>query len=188
MEARELFKEAQLLFMQGKHRESIGAFTRALDAGAEPFICCLSRGAAHIQLKEPEMAIEDFTRAIEADGKNARAYYYRGTAYMLKEDYERAIADFGRAIELKPDHGAAFFARGTCYAQVGKDEEATRDLKTAISYSEASIQGFVDTFGILRTQFDGVLALISGERRHPSVELTDEETAKLKKWLEGAEE
>jgi tetratricopeptide (TPR) repeat protein len=102
----------------------------------------------------------------------------------VKEDYKSAVKDFTKALELKPDHGASFFARGTCYAQLGLDEEATRDLKTAISYSEAAAQSFVDTFGILRTQFDGVLALISGERRHPGMELSEEETAKIRKWLE----
>lgn len=184
MEAKELFEEAQRLFIQGKHKESIEAFTKALEKGAEPGISYLSRGAAYLKMENPDKAIEDFTKAIEANRENFRGYYYRGSAYMVKEDHKNAIKDFTRALELKPDHGASFFARGTCYAQLGLDEEATRDLKTAISYSEAAIQGFVDTFGILRTQLDGVLALISGERRHPGMELTEEETAKLKKWLE----
>lgn len=181
MDAKEIFREAQILLMKGQHAESVDAFTRALDAGAEPFITHLSRGAAYLRMKEPDRAIEDFTSAADIDGRSARAYYYRGAAHMFKEDYEKAVDDLAAAIELKPDHGAAFFARGTCYAQMGMDEESARDIKTALSYSEVAVQGFVDTFGILRTQFDSVLALLSGGKR---TDLTEEETAKIKKWLQ----
>lgn len=184
MDPKELFREAQLLLMQGKHAESVEAFTKAIEGGSEPFISCLSRGTAYLQLKDAGRAIEDFTRAIEVNGANARAFYYRGMAYMVKEDFERAVSDMSRAIELKPDYGAAFFARGTCHAQLENDEEATHDLRTAFSYSEAAMQGFSDTFGILRTQFDGVMALISGERKRPGAEFTKEESEQLKKWLD----
>lgn len=188
MDPKELFKEAQLLLIQQKFAESADAFTKALEAGADPFITCLSRGAAYLRMKDAGKAIEDFTHAVEVNGENPRAFFYRGMAHMLKEDYERAIADFTRAIELKPDHGAAFFARGTCHANLGHDDDAMHDLRTGISYSEAAIQGFVDTFGIVRTQFDAAMAIISGERKRTGVELSEEETAKVKKWLDNGQE
>lgn len=184
MDSKELFKDAQILLMQGKHADAVEGFTRALEAGAKPFMAYLSRGAAFMKLEKPAMAVEDFTRAIEIEPDNPRAHYFRGVAHMLGESYENAVSDLSRAIELKPDHGAAFFARGTCNAQIGRDEEAARDLKTAISYSEAAVQGFVDTFGVLRTQFDGVMALLSSERRPAGMTLTDEEADKIKKLLE----
>lgn len=184
MEAKELFKDAQILFMQSKHKESIEAFTRALEAGAEPFIAYLSRGAAYLKIEELDRAVEDFTKAIELDNQNPRVYYYRGTAHMIKEDYEKAVSDLSKAIELNPEHGAAIFARGTCYAQMEMDDEAVRDIKTATSISETAMQSFADTFGIIRTHFDGVMALLSGERRPHALELTEKETEMIKKWLE----
>ncbi|GAB4387865.1 MAG: hypothetical protein Kow0025_03860 [Thermodesulfovibrionales bacterium] len=184
MEDKALMEEAKRLFIQGKHAESVEAFTRALEKGADPFMAFLSRGVARLQMKEAAKAIEDFTRAAEAQPENFRSYYYRGTARMVGEDLKGAVEDYTKAIRLNPDHGASFFARGTCLTNLGLDEEAAKDLKTAISLSEAAVQGFVDTYGILRTQFDSVLSLISGERRHPHLDLTDEETEKLRKWLE----
>lgn len=186
MQAREQFMEAQRLLIEGKHAESVEAFTKAIEMGSEPFISYLSRGAAYIQLKEADKAIEDFTRAIGAKPDNFRPYYYRGAAYMVKEDYKSAIKDFTKVIELNPDHGASFFARGTCFTQLGLDEEAERDIKTAITYSEAAVQGFIDSYGILRTQFDSVMAFLSGERS-PGMRLTEEETEKLRKWLQEEE-
>ncbi len=43
MGGKELFQEGQKLFMEGKVKESIDAFTNALEAGYEPRIIYLSR-------------------------------------------------------------------------------------------------------------------------------------------------
>ncbi|MCK5286600.1 MAG: tetratricopeptide repeat protein [Thermodesulfovibrionia bacterium] len=184
MTTNELFREAQNLFIEGKHKESIESFTKAIDEGEHTEIAYLSRGVAYLQTKERDSAIADFSKAMDLNKKNHRAYYYRGISYMLKKDFEKAIQDFDRCIGLNSDNAAAFFARGTAYAELGKDDEAAKNLKTALINSEAALQGFADTFGVLRTQFDKSLALMTGERKPPSVELSGKETETLKKWLE----
>lgn len=184
MDTKELFQKAQRLFIEGKHKESIEAFTKAIESGEKSEIAYLSRGVAYFNLKEHDKALADFSKAIEANEKNVRAYYYRGIAYNAKSEYNRAIEDLNKAIELKPDYGAAVFARGTAYAQIGNDDEAARNIKTALIYGETAAQGFADTFGMFRTQFNKALALITGERKPPTMVLTEEETEKLKKWLE----
>jgi Tfp pilus assembly protein PilF len=103
---------------------------------------------------------------------------------MSKADFNNAIRDFDKTIELKPDHGAAFFARGSAYAQSGDTSEAARNFKTALIYSETEAQGFTDTFGIFRTQFERTLAIMTDESEMPVMELTEDEIDKLKSWLE----
>src|SRR4030043_1683495 len=105
MDADELLKEAQLLFVNGKDRESIESFSKAVDAGADPYICFLSRGVVHLKLKEVDEAINDFSKAIEANNKSARAYFYRGLAYMDKNEYEKAADDFSPAVERQQNYG-----------------------------------------------------------------------------------
>jgi tetratricopeptide (TPR) repeat protein len=183
MDGKVLFRDGQNLFIGGKYKESIEAFKKAEDAGEKTEILYLSRGVANVKLNEHDKAIEDFSRAIDLNSQNSRSYYYCGLAYLIKEDFDKAVTNLGRAIELKPDHGAAFFARGTAYAQMGNDDEAAKNIKTALTYSEAAAQGFADTVGIFRTQFDKALALLTGERKAPSVALTEEETETLKKWI-----
>jgi tetratricopeptide (TPR) repeat protein len=90
MDQIELLKEAQLLFIDGKHKESIEAFTKAIEAGADHYVSYLSRGAAHLKLKEVDEAISDFNDAINVNSKSARAYYFRGIAYMMKEEFEKS--------------------------------------------------------------------------------------------------
>jgi len=100
------------------------------------------------------------------------------------EELDRAIEDLSRAIELHPDHGAAFFARGICHAQLSHDDEAARDMKTALTYAETAAQGMADSIGLIRTHFDMAMALLSGERKPTTVQLTEKEQEQIKRWLE----
>jgi tetratricopeptide (TPR) repeat protein len=188
MDPKELFREGQFHLMRGELEESVEAFTKAIGAGAEDAMPYLSRGAAYMKLKKPLEAIADFGSAIEKDSQNSRAFYFRGAAYMLVDELEKAVEDLDRAIELNPENGAAFFARGTCHAQLENDDQATLDMKTALSYAKTAAQGMADTIGLIRTHFDMAMALLSGERKPTTVQLTEQEQAQIKRWLEEGQE
>jgi tetratricopeptide (TPR) repeat protein len=184
VDAQELLRQAQLLFAEGKEKESIEAFTKALDVGADPYIVHLSRGVAHLKLNELEKSLDDFKKAIEANSQSARAYYFRGTAHMMKEEYESAVSDFTSALKLKTDHGMAKFSRAIAYARLNKSEEASRDMMSVLPEMEKNLQGFADSYGILRTEMWKVMAQMSGERATPTLELNEKEMDTLKKWLD----
>lgn len=180
----ELFDSGQRLFMKGKYKESIGKFTKTLQAGYEPGMVCFSRGAAYLKINERDEAIKDFDKAIEIDCSNATAFHYRGTAYMLKEDYARAVADFSRAIEIHPGYSAAIFARGVSYVNMGRMEEGSRDIKRAMVYAEAAMQGFSDIYG-WRTQIDKVIAAVK-DGSQDKERFTEKEIDSLSTWLKVA--
>lgn len=98
MDPQELMREAQLLFVDGKVKESIKAFTKAIEAGANPYIAHLSRGVAHVKTEEVEMALNDFNKAISMNNQSARAYFFRGMVYMIKNEFENAVSDFTGAL------------------------------------------------------------------------------------------
>lgn len=176
------FEEGKRLFVEGKLKESVDAFTRALEAGSDPSITYLSRGAAHLNLGAIESALVDFTAAIETGKKSSKAYYYRGMAFTAKEDFERAAADFSKAVEIKPDNAAALFARGASYIRMNRLEEAGQDIKNAVNYAEAELQGYADMIGD-RTHLDAVRAVLEGEKRATSLGLSDAEFETVKKLL-----
>jgi tetratricopeptide (TPR) repeat protein len=163
MDAKELFREGQGFFVDGKYGESITSFSKAIDAGEKTEIAFLSRGVAYFRMEQFDKAAEDFNVVIDMNSGNFRAHFYRGVTYMAKKDYELAIKDFDDTIKIKSDYGAAFFARGTAYAQTGNEYEAQRSIQTAISCSEASMQWIADHYGMFRTQFDQAMALMPGE-------------------------
>ncbi len=180
----ELIGEAQSLFVQEKYAESAKKFTEALAAGADPYMVHLSRGAAYFKENRLDEALADFKATIGLKPKSLRAHYYQGLAHMAREDHPEALAAFNRVLDIDPEYGPGHFARGTLYGLMGEDEKSAMDMKTAIIKSEAEVQGFADSFGILRTQFTKAMAHLSGEREHdPSVSLTPEEMEQIKGWL-----
>ncbi|OGW40960.1 MAG: hypothetical protein A2Y97_03230 [Nitrospirae bacterium RBG_13_39_12] len=183
MDYKQLLGEAQLLFVNGKERESIEAFTKAFEAGADLFIVYLSRGAAYLKLKEVDEAINDFSKAIEVNNKNARAYYYRGMAFIFKSEFEKAVSDFSNALEIKNDLFAAKFARAIAYIRLKNFEEAALDFKNVIPQMEINLQSFANSYGILRNEISRVLSQLHGEGISPMLQLSEEEIFTLKKWL-----
>ena len=184
MDAKKLLRKAQRLFIKGRHKESIHVFTESITAGGGSEIAFLSRGVAYLKTEQTEKAIEDFSKVIDLNDRNIRAHYYRGITYLIKENHEKAISDLDKTIELKPDHGAAFFARGTAYAQTGNDYEATKNIKTAITFSEVNMQAFSDSFGVFRPRFDKVMAIMTDKEKTPPLTLSVEEIETVKKWLD----
>ncbi len=180
----ELFDIGQRLFMRGKYSDSIKEFTKTLQAGHEPGMVCLSRGVAYLKIDKHDEAIKDFDRAIGIDGGNASAFHYRGTAYMLKDDYYRAVADFSRAIEINPGHRAAILARGVSYVNMGRTEEGSRDIKRAMAFAEAAMQGFYGMNG-WRAQLDKVIAAVKGDRQDDA-NLTERDIEIIESWLQAA--
>ncbi len=185
MKAIDFFEDGKRLFVEGKLKDSIEAFSKAADSGYDSEISFLSRGAAYLKLRDADRAIEDFSKVIDMNGKNARAYHYRGMAYAQKKDFTSAVQDFTRAIELKPNEGAFFFARGASYMELGKNVEAGEDIRNATNYLEAAVQGYADLIGD-RTHLHKVLSILEGERRREMLVLDESEYETIKSMLEDA--
>jgi tetratricopeptide (TPR) repeat protein len=183
MDKQELLREAQLLFTNGKDKESLDAFAKALEAGADPYIVYLSRGVLYVRMREADAALEDFNKAIGANSKSARVYFFRGIAHMMKEEFENAVADFTKALELKSDYAMAIFSRAVSYARLGKFDESSKDMLVVMPQMEQSLQSFADSYGIVRTQMWKAMAQMSGEARMPTLSLNEKDMETLKKWL-----
>jgi tetratricopeptide (TPR) repeat protein len=182
MKANDFFEDAKRLFVEGKLKDSIAAFTKAADAGYDIEISYLSRGAAYLKLREADEAIADFSSVIAVDEKSPRAYYYRGMAHAQKKDFASAVKDFTRAVELKPDEGTYLFARGASFMELGKNEEAGEDFRNATNYLEAAVQGYADMIGD-RTHLHKVLAILEGERREDKLDINESEFEAIKAML-----
>ncbi|MBM4145035.1 MAG: hypothetical protein FJ240_01995 [Nitrospira sp.] len=184
MDTQELMRKAQLLFVEGKEKESIEAFTKAIEAGADPYIAHLSRGVAHIKIKEVDMALEDFSKAVSANNKSARAYFFRGMAHMMKEEFEKAVPDFTQALGLKTDYAMAKFARAVSYARMDKFDESAQDMMVVMPQMEENFQGFADSYGIIKTEMWKVMAQMSEGEKMPPLGLSEKDITTLKKWLD----
>jgi Tfp pilus assembly protein PilF len=184
MNAQELLRQAQLLFAEGKDRESIEVFTKALKAGADPYMVHLSRGVGYVKVQDIDSALRDFDTAVDLNKQSARAHFFRGIVYMMKNEFENAVSDFTVALEHKKDYGMAKFCRAVSNARLGNFEESSRDMMTVLPQMEQNLQSFADTYGIVRTEMWKVMAQVSGEARTPTLSLDEKDINTLKKWLE----
>jgi tetratricopeptide (TPR) repeat protein len=184
LDNQELLRQAQVLFAEGKDKESIEAFTKALEAGADPYISHLSRGVGYVKVQDIDNALSDFTKAISLNKQSARAYFFRGMAHMMKNEFENAVSDFTNALKYKQDYGMAKFSRAVSNARLGKFEESSKDMTAVLPQMEENLQGFADTYGIVRTQMWKVMAQLSGEAKTPALELKEKDIKTLKQWLE----
>jgi tetratricopeptide (TPR) repeat protein len=184
VESQELLRKAQLLFVDGKNEESIEAYTKAIEAGAELYIAHLSRGVAYVKTNKIDLALDDFDRAVDANKQSFRAYFYRGMAHMMKEEFEKAAEDFTGALNIKTDYAMAKFSRAVSFARLGRYEEASKDMAVVMPMMEQNLQSFADSYGIVRTQMFKVMAQMSAGASVSPLTLGAKDMDTLKKWLD----
>jgi lipoprotein NlpI len=92
----------------------------------------VSRGNAHADHQDYDLAIADYGEALRRNPTRAVVYYDRAAAYRMKRDYDRAIADYDRAIALDPRYEEAFVNRGVAYAGKGDTDRAISEFTTAL--------------------------------------------------------
>jgi tetratricopeptide (TPR) repeat protein len=92
-----------------------------------------TRGMAHFNKREYDMAIGNLDRAIELNPNYGPAYSSRGYVYYyVMHEVDKAIADFNRAIELNPKDPDAYINRGMVYTAMGEYGRAITDYNRAI--------------------------------------------------------
>jgi tetratricopeptide (TPR) repeat protein len=101
-----------------------------------------NRGAAFLNEKQYDKAIDDFSKTIELGPRNANAYLGRGFALANKNQFSRAIEDINRAIYLNPRKADAYTVRGLVYAQIG-NPSAVSDFQTACNMGSEKGCGFL---------------------------------------------
>lgn len=100
-----------------------------------------TRGIAHAEKGEYNLAIDEFNKAIEKDPCYADSYCNRGITYYLKGEHEKAIEDYNTAIKHKPGYAEAYYNRGGACLIKHDFNQAIKDFTTVIElnpdYAEA---------------------------------------------------
>jgi tetratricopeptide (TPR) repeat protein len=126
-------------FINKNYTSSIENFTKAMDQGNKGYHVWVSRGAAYLQAKRLNLALDDFNHAIIMRPNNARAYHMRALAYDKKGDLDSALEDLRHAIYLNPEYGAAYRSRAMVLDKIGRSDEAVEDMKMASHLTEVNL-------------------------------------------------
>jgi serine/threonine protein kinase/Flp pilus assembly protein TadD len=111
---------------KGAARESVGAFSKAIQLDPALATAWSDRGCAHLRLQEWQDAVSDCSEAIRLDPRLAIARVFRGEAYIAQGDWEEAAADYDRAVELAPDDPWSWYPTAALHLYLGNTREYRR--------------------------------------------------------------
>ncbi|MBF0147178.1 MAG: tetratricopeptide repeat protein [Magnetococcales bacterium] len=157
---------------KGHYEWAAKDFRNAIRSGGGSSMHWMALCAAHLQAHCCEDAINDCNQAEKLDPGNAKIPYYRAVAFMQQKMYQDAIDNLDIALERNPNYLPGILARATCHNALGHEEAADEDVKDAMKYESAQVQGFANEYGVLRTHFDAFQAQMDGDRPMPRMEMT----------------
>ncbi|RIK65539.1 MAG: hypothetical protein DCC64_00005 [Planctomycetota bacterium] len=108
---------AWVRYTQGRHREAIAFYDKALSLNPYRAPWYNNRGNCHSALHDHVRAVVDYTSALDCDPFNQEAWVNRADARLHLGDLEGALADATRIIELAPRYGWGYAKRGEVRAR-----------------------------------------------------------------------
>ena len=127
----------------GRPREAIGDFNRALQLLPTHAPAYNDRANCKGALNDIQGALEDLTKAIYYDSNYALAYSNFGRWKAAAGDTVAAMAAYNRSINLDPNYSGVFNNRGVIYAMRRDFTHAAADFETAIrlepTFTEAMV-------------------------------------------------
>lgn len=118
---------------EGKYKEAIDNFTKAIEASGKDADGYAYRGQVFSRIGDYRTAALNFTRALELRPDDAGDLFNRGYARIQSGNYQQAIDDLNRAVSLDPANALAFGNRGYAWQQTGNYTQAIQDYSRALS-------------------------------------------------------
>jgi tetratricopeptide (TPR) repeat protein len=131
-----------LLMSEGRTREALDHFDRAVRAAPGVFEPYDNRGSAYMVLGNYGPAIEDFDQSIRLNPAGAKAYCNRGAVYGEMGRMQEAISDYDRAVEVNPDYAPGYYNRGKAYLILKNYNAAIADNNLAIRLKPAWAEAY----------------------------------------------
>ena len=92
----------------------------------------VTRGLAHFDKGDDDLAIADMDAVLQQDPDHAAAYMLRGILFGNRKQWDRMVTDMSELIRLRPDDALAYYHRGIAYAEQDALDRALGDLCEAI--------------------------------------------------------
>lgn len=131
--ASSFLKQAQSLSENGKYKDAIDAYSKAIESNGNSAEAYAGRALAKRGLQDVDGASVDIARALELDPNNAEAHRVRSMVKRSRNDHAGALADATRAVELAPNNFRTYLTRGVA-------RENLKDLNGALADYNRSIE------------------------------------------------
>jgi tetratricopeptide (TPR) repeat protein len=164
--------EAEDLYWEGRLREAIAMYERAIDLDAdsiEPYAALARLLAFEGQTIE---AVQRAEEAVDRAPENARAWAVLGMTYDWHGEVERAIGTCQHAVELAPDLAEAYAYLAEAYADNVNWSEAVESAETALKLDDQSVDVLRNYGYVMEVQGNYTRALEAYEQAltiHPNL-------------------
>ena len=116
---------------EGRGREAIAAYGRAVEVSAGDARAWYGRGAVEGERENVGAARSDLAKAITLDAAEATYYAESGTVESFANDLDRARSELDAALDLQPDNYVALTGLGIVELKAGHVEAALAALQKA---------------------------------------------------------
>ncbi len=130
------------LYDKGNYKESIAAYSRAIEINPNYAIAYTGRGIVRSYLGDKHSAIADYDQAIKLNPNFASAYTGRGNARSNLGDKQGVIADYDQAIKLNPNDADAYYNRRIARDELGDKQGAIADYDQAIKINPNYVNAY----------------------------------------------
>lgn len=134
---------AQIYESQGKYREALHYYLKAVENGAASAELYQKAAACSEILGDLTRAEECYVKAIETNPNSAEAYNDLGRLYAARGEVQSALDCFARAVEVQPDYANAFFNAGDVLYGIGKYLEAAEVYESGLAKDPTRAEGFL---------------------------------------------
>ncbi len=179
MTTNSIFLKGQKYFLEGDLKNSIIAFSDALEQGEKWLYSHLNRGIAYLKMSYFGQAIDDFNVVIQENDGNEGALFYRGIAKLNLGESEAAIEDFDRALALNPERGASYLARGIAHFTLGHSAEAERDIHDSHVLNSVEPGAFLEEYIFSNALFNKSGRILDLDQGRWNLVLTEAEVRRM---------
>ena len=133
LQAYEYYIRGTQLYREGKFKDSVASFTRAIELDSEYVYAYNERGIAYAKLKRYTEALMDYEKTISLRPGYNRPYLNKGLLFRDLEQKEQALDFISRGLSLDPSYTKAYVIRGNVYRDMKRYVEALQDYQQAIN-------------------------------------------------------
>jgi tetratricopeptide (TPR) repeat protein len=128
-----LVDQGNALLAEGKHKEALQLYQKALNIYPEYARAHYNIGVVYEKRGIKEKAVTSFQRALFFDPEDFHAYYNIGVIKQEGGREAEAAGYFEKAVFFKPDYAEAHYNLGVTYKNQGKFKEARTSCQKALS-------------------------------------------------------
>ncbi len=130
--AKVAYRQGLNLMKQGNVNGALAMFDKCISLDPQYGPAYIDRGAAYLQVNQPEKAVTDSNLALNLLPDNSGVFCNRGIAYWKLNQRQKALEDFSKVISLSPDDHLGYMNRGAALVELGQYENGIADLTKAI--------------------------------------------------------